>query len=83
LAFFFAGTGLMACYGYSVAESLFEFASALGTVGLSVGVTGPKTPSPVLWAQTLAMLLGRLEFMMVGVGLGKIFADSRILLRKN
>ena len=83
LAFFFAGAGLMACYGYSVAESLFEFASALGTVGLSVGVTGPKTPSPVLWAQTLAMLLGRLEFMMVGVGLGKIFADSKTLPRKN
>lgn len=31
--------------GFSLQESLFEFASALGTVGLSVGITGPLCPS--------------------------------------
>lgn len=59
------GVFIMVAYGYSLEASLFEFASALGTVGLSVGVTSMSTPTPVLWAETCGMLLGRLEILVV------------------
>lgn len=79
LTLLLCGSVLLAAYGFSLSDSLFEFASALGTVGLSVGVTSQTTPSVVLWAETLAMLLGRLEFFMVGIGLVKIIQDGRWL----
>jgi trk system potassium uptake protein TrkH len=64
-----------AAFGYGMAESLFETASAIGTVGLSVGVTGPTTPAPVLLSQCLGMLLGRLEFFTVVIGVSKLAGD--------
>lgn len=82
LACFFAGAALLSAHGFSLSDSLFEFASALGTVGLSIGVTSQTTPSVVLWAETLAMLLGRLEFLVVGIGLMKIYQDGKCILLK-
>jgi trk system potassium uptake protein TrkH len=67
------GTGVLASYGYPLKDSLFEFASALGTVGLSVGVTAVNTPAGVLWTEIVGMILGRLEFFVVILGLGKVF----------
>jgi trk system potassium uptake protein TrkH len=75
------GSALLGVYGFSLSDSLFEFASALGTVGLSVGVTSYTTPPVVLWAETLAMLLGRLEFFVVGIGLMKIYQDGRWMVK--
>jgi trk system potassium uptake protein len=65
LALLVLGTLLLTLHGFTVTDSLFEFASALGTVGLSIGVTGPKTPDIVLLAETAGMLLGRLEILLV------------------
>ena len=48
-----------------VMEAMFEFASALGTVGLSIGVTGPTTCNSALLVETVGMLLGRLEIYIV------------------
>ena len=79
MATFTAGVLLLCAYGYSLRDSLFEFASALGTVGLSVGVTSPQMPGTALWAETLAMFLGRLEFMVVIVSLLKLGRDGRQL----
>jgi trk system potassium uptake protein TrkH len=76
------GTGIVASYGYSLKESLFEFASALGTVGLSVGVTSPNAPAGLLWTETAGMILGRLEFFVVLLGLGKIMTSVIDLLRR-
>ena len=70
---------LCAC-GYGLGDSLFEFASAIGTVGLSVGVTSPQMPDAALWAEILAMFLGRLEFIVVVVGLLKLGRDFRMLI---
>lgn len=70
---------LCAC-GYSLQDSLFEIASALGTVGLSVGVTASGMPDVALWAETLAMFIGRLEFFVVIVSLFKIIGDCRRLM---
>jgi trk system potassium uptake protein TrkH len=52
-----------------VMEAMFEFASALGTVGLSIGVTGPTTCNSALLVETVGMLLGRLEIYIVLIAL--------------
>lgn len=75
------GAGIIAAHGYGVKESLFEYASALGTVGLSIGVTGAQTPSAILWAEIAGMFLGRLEFSVVIVSIIKITRDVRTLTR--
>ncbi len=68
---------IMAGHGYSLEESLFETASAMSTVGLSVGVTAPDAPSTLLWTEIVAMFLGRLEFLTVLVGLIRLLRDIR------
>jgi trk system potassium uptake protein TrkH len=74
--------GVLAAHGFSLPESLFEAASSLGTVGLSVGVTSASSPPFVLWTMILGMFLGRLEFFVVFVSAWKIFKDfSKFLLR--
>ncbi|MBN2561340.1 MAG: TrkH family potassium uptake protein, partial [Phycisphaerae bacterium] len=69
------GTIVLAAHGYGLKESLFEYASALGTVGLSVGVTSQTAPGGVLWAEIVGMLLGRLEFLVILTGLAKLARD--------
>lgn len=76
---FVLGAAITAAHGYSLSQSLFEFASSLSTVGLSVGVTAPDMPLGLMWTQTLAMLLGRLEFFALIVGLAKLFRDGRTI----
>ena len=74
------GSAVLAAHGYTLEESVFEFASALGTVGLSLGVTAPNAPPLVLWTETIGMFLGRLEFFVVIVGLQKIVRDAIAIL---
>ncbi|GAA0696362.1 TrkH family potassium uptake protein [Paraclostridium ghonii] len=66
------GVSIMLIYGYDLQDSMFEFASALGTVGLSVGVTSPDAPTVVLWTETIGMFLGRLEIWIVFIALIKM-----------
>lgn len=73
LAIFALGTGLLASAGYGLRESAFEFASSLGTVGLSLGVTSTSTPPLALWTMSAGMFLGRLEFFVVFVSIARIF----------
>jgi trk system potassium uptake protein TrkH len=80
LATFFIGAMILCACGYSIHDSLFEFASAIGTVGLSIGVTSASMPTPALWAETVAMFLGRLEFMVVFVSILKIKNDAHRML---
>ena len=75
------GTGIIASYGYPLKESLFEFASSLGTVGLSVGITSANAPGGVLWTEIVGMILGRLEFFVVILGLGKMLLSANEFLR--
>jgi trk system potassium uptake protein TrkH len=70
------GTGILTAHGYGFKESLFEYASALGTVGLSVGITSNSAPSGVLWAEIAGMLLGRLEFLVIFISSIKIIQDA-------
>ncbi len=67
-------------YGHSMAFSAFEYASALITVGLSVGITAPGAPAGLLWTETIGMFLGRLEFLVVIYAITKLLRDGKILL---
>ncbi len=78
---FAIGSIVIAAHGYTMRESLFEFGSALGTVGLSVGVTTPTAPKLVLWTEILGMFLGRLEFFVVIVGVRKLLIDIAVMAR--
>jgi trk system potassium uptake protein len=74
------GTLAFTFYGYQLEHALFEFASALGTVGLSVGITGAHAPLGILWISTIGMFLGRLEFYVIFVAIVKVTTD---LTKKN
>lgn len=89
LVFFVVGTIIIACSRdtltgtfYPLRDSLFEFASALGTVGLSIGVSTTHAPLHVIWVETIGMLLGRLEFFVVFNGIIKLWKDSYMLFRR-
>lgn len=60
-------------------DAMFEFASSLGTVGLSIGITGPTTNSITLIVEMIGMFLGRLEIFIVIMGL--YFSFKRIKMR--
>lgn len=68
------GVALLLAAGCSLRDSAFEFASALATTGLSVGVTSPTSPPLVLWTEIGGMFLGRLEFLVVIIGAVRILA---------
>ena len=77
---FVVGSGIIAAYGYPLQDSLFEFASALSTVGISVGITSADAPAGVLWVEMLAMFLGRLEFFTIVIGVLKLLHDGADIL---
>jgi trk system potassium uptake protein TrkH len=64
----FAGTVVMLHvkpYQYSLADTVFEIASALGSAGLSVGITGPELSAPGRITLMVFMWMGRLEIIPV------------------
>jgi trk system potassium uptake protein TrkH len=81
LTTFFLGAGIMAGYGIELKDALFEYASTVGTVGLSVGVTKADLPTPILITQIAGMLLGRLEFLVIFAAVGRMIRGTRILVR--
>ncbi|HAE87142.1 TPA: cation transporter [Candidatus Marinimicrobia bacterium] len=79
---YLAGVFILCACGYTLSDSLFEFASAIGTVGLSVGVTSASMPGIALWAEIFAMFLGRLEFIVIIISVIIIGKDLKTLLLK-
>ena len=51
--------------GCTLLEGAFEFASSLGTVGLSIGITHAGTTSVCLLIEIIGMILGRLEIFVL------------------
>lgn len=78
----FIGTLILTFHGYPFQDSLFEFASALGTVGLSVGISMPTAPTVVLWAEIIGMLFGRLEIYVFFIALIKMMKDVKSYIGK-
>jgi trk system potassium uptake protein TrkH len=77
MVLYFLGVAILVAYGYSLQDSMFEFASAIGTVGLSIGVTGPSIPPVVLWTEIVGMFVGRLEIYVLFIACIKILKDVR------
>lgn len=82
LTLWLMGSCALTFYGHSMAESLFEFASTIGTVGLSVGITSAQASPGQLWVQIFGMILGRLEFWVIFFGLIKLGRDIAALTCK-
>ncbi len=69
LSLFILGTLLLTVTaGCSLTEAMFEFASALGTVGLSIGLTTSTTVASTLIVEMFGMIIGRLEIFIVLIG---------------
>lgn len=62
---FLMGTLVFVSYGYSLVDSMFEFASSLGTVGLSIGIISYNAPSLILLTSILGMIFGRMEIYVI------------------
>jgi trk system potassium uptake protein TrkH len=56
---------VLSLMGYGLSDSLFEAASAQGTVGLSVGIARPGAPVGAKLVLMLLMWMGRLEIFPV------------------
>ncbi|PTD94327.1 cation transporter [archaeon SCG-AAA382B04] len=77
LSFYLFGVIVFLLHGYSLEESVFEFASAQATVGLTVEVTGPNMPNILKVVEIFGMWLGRLEFWTVFTGILSVYRDLR------
>jgi trk system potassium uptake protein TrkH len=77
LLIFFAGSFVFSLFGYSLGDSMFEFASSIGTVGLSVGITGFNAHPLILLTSICGMILGRLEIVVVFNAFGKLLRPFR------
>lgn len=75
------GVGILTAHGYPLQDSLFEYTSALSTVGNSVGITAPDAPAGILGAEIVAMFLGRLEFFAIIIGLVRLGRDTPTLIK--
>ncbi|MEL1135301.1 potassium transporter TrkG [Desulfitobacterium sp. THU1] len=83
LSIFIAGSLLLTLTANcSLTEAMFEFASALGTVGLSIGITGPSTNTATLVIEMLGMIFGRLEIFIIFIGIYSGTAATRKYLQK-
>ena len=58
----------------TLTEAMFDFASALSTVGLSIGITNPMTDNGTLIIEMIGMLMGRLEIFIVFIGFSSGFS---------
>lgn len=67
---------------YPIDQSLFEFASVLGTVGLGVGITGYNASPIILWTSTIGMFLGRLEIYVFFIAVSKLVLDTKHGIQK-
>ncbi len=71
LLLFLIGTLIYSCY-YPLLDSIFTFASCLGTVGLAYGkVDFIVANNTILWSSTIAMFLGRLEIIVIFVAIAR------------
>ncbi len=62
---FLIGSAIFSLEGYNLQDAMFEFSSALSTVGLSVGITGYHASNLILWTGIIGMFFGRLEIMII------------------
>ncbi len=59
----FLGAAALTTGGFLFVDSIFESASAFGTVGLSTGITSLSLAAHLKWVLVLLMLIGRIEIV--------------------
>jgi trk system potassium uptake protein TrkH len=75
------GVAVLVAHGHDFMTAAFEYASALSTVGLSLGITSTAAPDAIIWTETIGMFLGRLEFIIILYAIAKIFRDLKQYLQ--
>lgn len=75
------GITIFAFQGYGLLESLFEFTSILGTIGLSYGLIGPDVNNIVLITSIVGMLIARLESYILIIAFAKLFIDFKHFIK--
>lgn len=82
--FIFGSLAITVTADCALTEAMFDFASSLSTVGLSIGITGPATNDATLIIEMMGMLLGRLEIFIVVIGFTYGFsAIKKLFTRKH
>jgi trk system potassium uptake protein TrkH len=76
---FMFGSLITTFYGYSMINSMFETASALGNTGLSVGISTYQSPPVIKMTYIFLMWAGRLEIIALFVLMGIIYIGIRRL----
>ncbi len=77
LILFLLGSTIFTLYGYSLQDAMFEFSSAISTVGLSVGITNYYASPVILWTAIIGMFLGRMEIIVVFKAIFRIEKDLK------
>ncbi len=83
IVLFGIGTLLGTFYGYPLASSAFEAASATGNAGLTIGITSPSIPALLKVYYILAMYMGRLEFISVFALIGYAVGGIKKLCKRS
>ena len=76
LIIFIIGTTIFSSFGYDIESSMFEFASCLSTVGLSIGIINASSSGIILWTAIIGMFLGRLEIFVLFYSIIKTFSKK-------
>ena len=79
---FIVGTTITVLHGYSMPNSMYETASAVGNVGLSSGITSPAMPGLLKVTYIFLMWAGRLEITAVLVLMGFAILGLRRGIKK-
>ena len=74
---FLFGSLIFTLHGYPLQDSMFEFSSAISTVGLSVGITNYNACPGILWTAIVGMFLGRMEILVVFKAIFRVEKDLR------
>lgn len=77
IVIFFIGTFIFTLFGNDLDLAMFEFSSALGTVGISCGITNYDANPVILWTGTLGMFIGRLEIYIVILAFMRVCSDVK------
>lgn len=77
------GISIFTFDGYGFTESIFEFTSTLGTVGLSYGIIGSNPSNLILWTTIVGMVFARLESFIIIIAFTKMFVDFKRLVTKS
>jgi trk system potassium uptake protein len=76
------GITIFTLHGYGVVDSIFEFTSTLGTIGLSTGIIASNPPNAILWTGIVGMLIARLESYVIIIAIAKIMIDFKKQITK-